>query len=253
MKRLRKGVVPLCFVGDHSNADQNNSDSENVSINENGEVVNDVPVPKLNDVISSRTDKKIIGGNDSDEDNINQFDEPVDDISDAEAVPCVPSFDIETPPACPLNAILTPNLNVTPPSRSRNKAMDKQKNSYDLTQKGPKCHKDKGRKKLMFGSDSDNNDCDLNDGKDVSFGFTVDGMPLDDTTKCDKDKVDAPPKESRVKKLRSIFSGVLEYTPERPKRNSNSIILAYDTPVEDQGLTERQKILKKYKKRKKKL
>ena len=254
VKRLRKGIVPLQFVGDPSSTDPNGSFSENISINENDEVESEILVPKQNDMISSRDDKKTNGDNHF-EDDINQFDEPVNDIPDGEAVPSVPDFDIETPPACPLTAILTPNLNVTPPSRTNNKSVDKQTtSSCDLTQKVPKCHKDKGKKKLMFESDSENNGCDLNDGKAVSFGFAVDDMPLDnDPAKCDKDEFNASPKESRVKKLRTIFSGVLDYTPERPERSSNSTILAYDTPVEDQGLTERQKILKKYKKRKKNL
>ena len=162
-----------------------------------------------------------------------------------------PNAAIEAHPHCPLNAILTPNLETAADGGLSSYAisddLNHEQTSCDLTQKIPRHHKERPRKKLFSGQSSEDNHPD--EQNQSILGFTVGDELL---ANCDKSKYDVSPLKSRLKEQHVIFSNIPEHTPERPRGNPNLKILAYDTPEEDYGLTVRQRILKKYKKQKKK-
>ena len=251
-RKLRKGLAPLQFVGEGL-AEPGDSSCERVTINENDIVERDLVVPKRLDVIYSEEDLRV---NDKEEieefNNFNQFDEPPNDLCDPEIQTGVqsPNGTFEPHPVCPLDAILTPNLETASnegllPKECSND-LNRKQDSCDLTQKIPRNHKEKGRKRLLLGSNLEENNCEENMS---SLGFVVSHVLSEDNDICDKNKTDSPLK-SKLKERHLIFSNIPEHTPERPKRNGDYKILAYDTPEEEYGLTVRQRILKKYKKQK---
>ena len=222
-----------------------------MSINENDIVERGPLVPKRLDAIYFQDDK---GHEEEVEeiDHFNQFDEPLGDVCapEMQTSPDTPNSAVEAHPLCPLNAILTPNLETAPDSGLSSNAISDDLNhkqaSCDLTQKIPRHHKERRRKKLFSGPSSEDNNPD--EQNQSGLGFTVSDELL---ANCDENKNDASFLKSRLKEHHVIFSNIPEHTPERPRGNHNLKILAYDTPEEDYGLTVRQRILKKYKKQKK--
>lgn len=233
-RKLRKGLVPLQFLDEVESTEQDDSPSDRISIDDNDVVT----------VARRQLDVANAQENVADH-NVNQFDEPYDDdlqIPHVESGPCTPHSDIDTPPVCPFNAILTPTdvveQQLAEPLKAvtNNSDHERDTDNCDLTQKRPNYGRNKRRKKLFNKSDSDSENAE----NTSSLGFTVTEIPTE-----------KKPLKSTLKKRHKIFSDIPEYTPERPKRNVESKILAYDTPEEDYGLTVRQRIIKKYKIRKK--